>query len=140
MIMRWIKKYGDVKLPRYETEGSAAMDIRAYLDKPYRLYPGVFKTFNTALSVELDEGYELQIRPRSGLASKYGITVLNSPGTVDSDYRGEIKVCLINHGQVAVDISNNMRIAQVVIAESYQVFQYVKAVERIGGHGSTGNE
>ncbi len=137
--MKWIKMYEDVEVPMYETRGSAAMDIRAYPKKSWRLYPGTFVTIPTGLKVELNEGYELQIRPRSGLASRYGVTVLNSPGTVDSDYSGEIKVCLINHGQLPVNIEHGMRIAQVVLAECYQNPEYVKDTKRTGGHGSTGN-
>lgn len=106
----------DLPLPRYQTEGAAGLDIMAALDKDIILEPGTFTAIPTGVAMAIPQGYEVQIRPRSGLAFKYGVTVLNSPGTIDSDYRGEVKIALINHGAEAVTISHGMRIAQMVVA------------------------
>lgn len=110
-----------VKLPAYATSGSAGMDIHAMLDAPVTLHPGERTLIPTGLKIELPEGYEAQVRPRSGLALKYGVTVLNTPGTIDSDYRGEIGVVLINLGQEDFEIKNGDRIAQMVVAPYPQV-------------------
>ena len=106
----------DLPLPRYQTEGAAGLDIMAALEKDIILEPGTFTAIPTGVAMAIPQGYEVQIRPRSGLAFKYGVTVLNSPGTIDSDYRGEVKIALINHGTEAVTISHGMRIAQMVVA------------------------
>lgn len=106
----------DLPLPRYQTEGAAGLDIMAALEKDIILEPGTFTAIPTGVAMAIPQGYEVQIRPRSGLAFKYGVTVLNSPGTIDSDYRGEVKIALINHGAEAVTISHGMRIAQMVVA------------------------
>lgn len=110
-------------LPSYETAGSAGMDLRAALKEGEELVlsPGERALVPTGLVFELPEGYEAQIRPRSGLAFKYGITCLNTPGTIDSDYRGEIKVLLINLGKESFTITRGMRIAQTVIAPAPQI-------------------
>ncbi|WP_297327027.1 dUTP diphosphatase [uncultured Bartonella sp.] len=110
-------------LPSYETAGSAGMDLRAALEEGEELVlsPGERALVPTGLVFELPEGYEAQIRPRSGLAFKYGITCLNTPGTIDSDYRGEIKVLLINLGKESFTITRGMRIAQTVIAPAPQI-------------------
>lgn len=110
-----------MKLPAYATSGSAGMDIHAMLDAPVILHPGERTLIPTGLKIELPEGYEAQVRPRSGLALKYGVTVLNTPGTIDSDYRGEIGVVLINLGQEDFEIKNGDRIAQMVVAPYPQV-------------------
>lgn len=110
-----------MKLPAYATSGSAGMDIHAMLDAPVTLHPGERTLIPTGLKIELPEGYEAQVRPRSGLALKYGVTVLNTPGTIDSDYRGEIGVVLINLGQEDFEIKNGDRIAQMVVAPYPQV-------------------
>ena len=133
----------NLPLPAYQTTGAAGMDLAAALDEPITLSPGAFKAIPTGLAISLPQNYEAQIRPRSGLAFKHGVTVLNSPGTIDSDYRGEIKIALINHGQDDVTITHGMRIAQMVICEVIQIG--VRAVEKLdetqrgdSGFGSTG--
>ena len=132
-------------LPAYETTGSAGMDLRAAVAafEPVVLAPGERKLIPTGLKIALEPGYEAQVRPRSGLALKHGVTCLNSPGTIDSDYRGEVGVILINHGQVAFEIRRGERIAQMVIAPYAQaVMAEVEALDETargaGGFGSTG--
>ena len=132
-------------LPAYETAGSAGMDLRAALPEfePVVLHPGERKLIPTGLKIALEPGYEAQVRPRSGLALKHGVTCLNSPGTIDSDYRGEVGVILINHGDVPFEIKRGDRIAQMVIARYEQARMIaVEAVDETargdGGFGSTG--
>ncbi|MNU38957.1 Deoxyuridine 5'-triphosphate nucleotidohydrolase [compost metagenome] len=132
-------------LPAYETTGSAGMDLRAAVAEfePVVLAPGERKLIPTGLKIALEPGYEAQVRPRSGLALKHGVTCLNSPGTIDSDYRGEVGVILINHGQIAFEINRGERIAQMVIAPYAQaVMAEVEALDETvrgaGGFGSTG--
>lgn len=108
-------------IPEYKTPGSSGMDLSSSSDAPILISPGTFKIIPTNLIIELPEGFEAQIRPRSGLAANLGITVLNSPGTIDSDYRGEIKVVLINHGNKDVYINQGDRIAQMVIVKVEKV-------------------
>ncbi len=131
------------ELPKYETAFSAGMDLRASLDTTVVLKPMERTLIPTGLSLELPIGFEAQIRPRSGLALKHGITVLNSPGTIDADYRGEIKVLVINLGSEEVTISRGDRIAQMVIAPVAQVtWSKVESLDDTargeGGFGSTG--
>lgn len=130
-------------VPRHETESSAGVDLRACLQNSVQLEPGTRVLIPTGLYMELPVGYEAQVRPRSGLAFKHGITVLNSPGTIDADYRGEIKVLLINHGSETFEIKHGERIAQMVVAK-YQKLEF-KEVDQLsetergeGGYGSTG--
>lgn len=111
----------EYEAPKYETEQSAGVDLRANIDEEVILYPMERKLIPTGIFIELPKGYEAQIRPRSGLAAKHGITVLNSPGTIDADYRGEIMVLLINQGDAAYTIVPGERIAQMVIAKHEQV-------------------
>ena len=132
-------------LPAYETTGSAGMDLRAAVpqDAPLTLAPGARALVPTGLKIALDQGYEAQVRPRSGLALKHGLTCLNSPGTIDSDYRGEVGIILINHGQVPFVIHRGERIAQMVIArheqaEVVEVDTLDETVRGAGGFGSTG--
>ena len=130
-------------LPEYQTAGSAGADLHAYLTEPVTLNPMERKLIPTGLFVELPVGYELQVRPRSGLALKYGITVLNTPGTVDSDYRGELCVLLVNLGSEPFTVQNGDRIAQAVVAQAIQVsFVQTDALSKTGrgvnGYGSTG--
>jgi dUTP pyrophosphatase len=138
-----IKNLSKHPLPKYQTELSAGMDLHANIDQPVTIQPGQREIISTGLFLELPEGYEAQIRPRSGLAFKHGITVLNSPGTIDADYRGEIKVLLINHGQEAFEINDGERIAQMVIAE-YTSIQWEETTQLNdtergeGGYGSSG--
>ena len=138
--------HDSIELPTYETNSSAGMDLRAYLpDGSITLQSKQRVLVGTGLYFEIPESFEVQIRPRSGLALKQGITVLNSPGTVDADYRGEIKVILINHGDEPFIIEHEMRIAQMVVAK-YQRIQF-KLVKELassergsGGFGSTGTK
>lgn len=130
-------------LPEYQTAGSAGADLYAYLTEPVTLNPMERKLIPTGLFVELPVGYELQVRPRSGLALKYGITVLNTPGTVDSDYRGELCVLLVNFGSEPFTVRNGDRIAQAVVAQAVQVsFVQTDALSKTergaDGYGSTG--
>ncbi|HBL94357.1 dUTP diphosphatase [Hyphomonas sp. UBA3195] len=132
-------------LPAYETIGSAGMDVRAAVsqDDPILLQAGERAMIPTGLSVAIPQGYEIQVRPRSGLAAKHGLTCLNTPGTIDSDYRGEIKVILINLGQDAFTIQRGERIAQLVLAPVTQLaWIEVDALDETdrgaGGFGSTG--
>jgi len=134
-----------LQLPTYATDQSAGMDLSAALTEAIELGPGDRALIPTGLSIALPPGYEAQIRPRSGLAVKNGVTVLNSPGTIDADYRGEIKVILINHGQKSFTVERGMRIAQMVV-EKYETvgWQVVDSLEETdrgeGGFGSTGTE
>ena len=132
-------------LPAYETGGSAGMDLRAAVPEaaPVSLEPGARALVPTGLRIALEPGFEAQVRPRSGLALKHGLTCLNSPGTIDSDYRGEVGVILINHGQEAFVIRRGERIAQMVIARHEQAAMVeVEALDETargaGGFGSTG--
>ena len=130
-------------LPEYQTPLSAGLDIRANLDESVTLRPLERAMIPTGLFVELPEGYEMQIRPRSGLAAKHGITVLNSPGTIDADYRGEIKVILVNLSNEPFTIESGERIAQMIVARyeqiEWQPVEELGATERgAGGFGSTG--
>lgn len=134
---------GDLPLPSYESDQAAGMDIRAALDKPLELEPGKRALIPTGLKMALPEGYEAQIRPRSGLAYRNGITMLNTPGTIDADYRGEVKVLAINHGDETFAISHGDRIAQMVISPVYRAAteetNELPATKRLeGGFGSTG--
>ena len=138
-----VQAESSVRFPEYKTKGAAGADVYAFLTKPVVLNPGEFKLISTGLFLEIPEGYEIQVRPRSGLAAKSGVTVLNTPGTIDSDYRGEAKVCLINLGNEKITIANEDRIAQFVLAPvftaSYQPATLLSETERgSGGYGSTG--
>ena len=142
-----IKKVNEVVItPSYETLFSAGLDLRAYLPEGIiSLQPQERRLISTGLFFEIPEGFEVQIRPRSGLAYKHGVTVLNSPGTIDADYRGEIKILLINQSNEVFNIEHQMRIAQMVVAK-YERIQF-KLVEQLtdskrgsGGFGSTGTK
>jgi dUTP pyrophosphatase len=133
----------DLPLPQYATAGSAGMDLSAAVDGDVTIEPGKRAVVPTGLSIELPEGFEAQVRPRSGLAANHGVTVLNTPGTVDSDYRGEIKVILINLGDTPFKISRGMRIAQMIIARHeratlVETDALSDTARGAGGHGSTG--
>lgn len=110
----------NAKFPFYASEGSSGADLSAYLEQKIEIKAGQSALIPTGLSLEIPEGYELQIRPRSGLALKHQITVLNSPGTIDSDYRGELKVILINHGKESFWVEPGMRIAQAILSSFVQ--------------------
>jgi dUTP pyrophosphatase len=111
----------DLPLPGYETEGSSGMDLRAAVERPVILDPGEVKLIPTGFAVSIPPGYEGQVRPRSGLALRHGIGMVNSPGTIDSDYRGEVSIILINWGQRPFTINRGDRIAQIIIAKVYRV-------------------
>ena len=134
---------GKHDLPTYQTEHAAGMDLRANLEAPITLKPMERALIGTGLSLALPAGYEAQVRPRSGLAYKHGLTVLNSPGTIDADYRGEVKVLLVNLSMEPFEITDGERIAQLVVARHEQVsWQAVASLEETtrgtGGFGSTG--
>ena len=145
LALRRLPHADGLALPAYETEGAAGMDLRAAVpqDAPVTLQPGERQMIPTGLSMAIPPGYELQVRPRSGLAAKHGLTCLNSPGTVDSDYRGELKVILINLGREAFVVQRGERIAQMVVAPVTRgVFEEMdvlpETVRGEGGFGSTG--
>lgn len=135
--------FAGLTLPNHATDLAAGVDLEAAIDAPITLQPGERQLIATGISIALPAGYEAQIRPRSGLAYKNGVTVLNSPGTIDADYRGEVKALLINHGQQPFVIERGMRIAQMVIAAharvNWQQVETLSSTERgEGGFGSTG--
>ena len=144
MVKILIKKLNTkVQLPRYKTSGSSGMDLMAFINKPVLILPKKSELIPTGLSLAIPENTEIQIRPRSGLAAKNNISVLNTPGTIDSDYRGEIKVILFNHGSKDFIINNGDRIAQMVLVPIIKAtFEEVKnlpeTVRGEGGFGSTG--
>ncbi len=135
---------GDIPLPAYQTEGAAGLDLCAAVDAPVQVAPGARALVPCGVHIALPEGFEAQVRPRSGLALKHGITLLNSPGTVDSDYRGELQVIVINHGAEPFTVTRGMRIAQVVIArvehaELIEVEKLPDSRRGAGGFGHTGH-
>ena len=144
MIKVLVKKLKPtVKLPSYKTNGASGMDLMAYIDKSIELKPGKSCLVPTGLSVAFPKEYEIQIRPRSGLAAKSNISVLNTPGTIDSDYRGEMKVILFNHGNQNFKINNNDRIAQMILTpvikmDLEETTELPESVRGEGGFGSTG--
>ena len=144
MVKILIKKLNSkVILPKYKTDGSSGMDLMAFLNKPISILPQKSELIPTGLSIAIPNNTELQIRPRSGLAAKNNISVLNTPGTVDSDYRGEIKVILYNHGNKEFIVNNEDRIAQMVLmpiikASFEEVENLPETIRGEGGFGSTG--
>lgn len=133
----------DLPLPRYESEQAAGLDLLAAVEAEVALAPGGYALISTGIRIALPADHEAQIRPRSGLAAKHGVTVLNSPGTIDADYRGEIKVILINHGSAPFVVTRGLRIAQMVVAPvaraQWQECQVLPdSVRGSGGFGSTG--
>ena len=139
-----IKKLNpDVELPVYKTSGASGMDLMAFIKEPIKIVPNSSYLVPTGLSMAFSEDYELQIRPRSGLAAKSGITVLNTPGTIDSDYRGEIKIILFNHGKEDFIINNKDRVAQMILTpvikmEFEEMDNLPDTLRGAGGFGSTG--
>jgi len=134
-----------VSIPKYETPGSSGMDIAAHIENNIKIHPGDKALISTGFSLSIPIGYEVQIRPRSGLAAKKNITVLNTPGTIDADYRGEIKVILINLGKEQFVIENGDRIAQMVVCPVVQgnlkeVKELPDTERGLGGFGSTGTK
>ena len=144
MVKVLIKKLSpSVELPSYKTSGASGMDLMAYIEKPINLKPGKACLVPTGLSVAFPEEYEIQIRPRSGLAAKNNISILNTPGTIDSDYRGEIKIILFNHSNENFIIKNNDRVAQMVLTpimkmELEETNELPESTRGKGGFGSTG--
>ena len=131
------------ELPRYQTPGSAGMDLHACVDEEVTILPGLRAMVGTGLAFAIPNGWEGQVRPRSGLAAKHGVTVINSPGTIDSDYRGEVGVVLVNHGSETFVVKNGERIAQIVFAQYTQatlvdVPELDETSRGAGGYGSTG--
>lgn len=141
LINRIAEAHADIPLPHYATEHSSGMDLRT--TEVVTLAPGEYKIAPTGIAVEIPEGFEGQVRPRSGLAAKFGVTCLNTPGTIDADYRGEVKVILINHGKEPVTFARGERIAQLIISK-YEKVEIIDAEELTettrgsGGFGHTG--
>ena len=143
--VRRLEKGKEIPLPGYESEGSSGMDIRACVEKSVSLKPGEIRLIPTGLAVSIPSGYDGQIRPRSGLALQHGIGMVNSPGTIDSDYRGEIGIIMINWGQKPITIHRGDRIAQMIISKVYQAdIQEVVDLDSTrrgeGGFGHSGIE
>ena len=144
MIEILIKRLSkNIQLPKYETDGSSGLDLSANIEKEIEIAPGKTSIIPTGLAVSIPKNFEIQIRPRSGLAAKNQISVLNTPGTIDADYRGEIKVILINHGKNVFKIEKGLRIAQMVLcpvikATLKEVDTLEETKRGTGGFGSTG--
>ena len=144
MVKVFIKKLSpSVQLPSYKSGGASGMDLMAFIEKPIELNPGKSCLVPTGLSVAFSKEYEIQIRPRSGLAAKNNISVLNTPGTIDSDYRGELKIILFNHGSENFMINNNDRVAQMVLTpvikmELEETNELPETIRGEGVFGSTG--
>ncbi len=138
-------KFVDIALPSYTTSGASGMDIRAAVDSEFVVKNGEVVLVPTNISVEIPEGFEIQVRPRSGLAAKYGIGILNSPGTIDADYRGEVKIIMINFGKEEFKISRGDRIAQLVVSKVYHADliesnELAESERGEGGFGHTGHK
>ena len=144
MVKILVKKFDkNIKLPTYETSGSSGMDLVAYIKNKITIKPGKTAMISTGIAVAIPKNYEIQIRPRSGLAAKKGISVLNTPGTVDSDYRGEIKIILINLSKESFEVKSGDRVAQMILcpvvkAKLKEVKNLPKTIRDKGGFGSTG--
>ena len=144
-IKRISDKFNDIPLPHYATEGSSGMDVRSALDNDIVLEAGKVDMIPTNMIVEIPEGFEIQVRPRSGLAAKHGIGILNSPGTIDSDYRGEVKIILFNFSKEDFVIKRGDRIAQLILSKFYraelnQTENLSSSSRDEGGFGHTGKE
>ena len=144
MVRILVKKFDkNIKLPTYKTSGSSGMDLMAYVKNKITINPGKTAIIPTGIAVAIPKNYEIQIRPRSGLAAKKGISVLNTPGTVDADYRGEIKIILINLSKKSFTVKSGDRVAQMIVcpvvkAKLQEVKSLPKTVRGKGGFGSTG--
>ena len=144
MVKVLVKKLDpNVELPKYKTEGSSGLDLMAFIDNPIKISPNTSALIPTGISVAISNDLEIQIRPRSGLAAKSSVTVLNTPGTIDSDYRGEIKLILFNHGKEDFIIKNKDRVAQMILVpiikiEFEEVDELPNTIRGSGGFGSTG--
>jgi dUTP pyrophosphatase len=144
-VKRLNEEFLDIPLPHYATTGSAGMDIRAAVKEDVILEPGKVELIPTNISIEIPIGYEIQVRPRSGLAANHSIGILNSPGTIDSDYRGEVKIIIMNFGKEEFKISRSDRIAQLIVAKVYTAkIEEVKNLNHShrgeGGFGHTGKK
>ena len=142
-VLRVRKKEDRVRLPEYESPGAAGIDLRAFLESEISLKPLEWAKIPTGLFIEIPQNYEAQVRPRSGLAARYGVTVLNAPGTIDPDYRGEVEVILVNFGKEPFTVKDGDRIAQMVIsplvrAELSEAGSLSETERGAGGFGSTG--
>ena len=144
MIKVQIKKLNSkVKVPKYKTDGSSGVDLEAFIENPIIVEPNSSKLIPTGISLSIPQDCEVQVRPRSGLAAESSISVLNTPGTIDSDYRGEIKIILFNHGNEQFVVKNGDRIAQMVLAPVFkfqfeEVNELTQTIRGSGGFGSTG--
>ena len=144
MVKVLIKKIDPaVEIPTYKTQGASGMDLMAFIKEPIKLAPKSSCLVPTGLSCAFSNEYEIQIRPRSGLAAKFSIGVLNTPGTIDSDYRGELKIILFNHGNKDFIVNNNDRVAQMILTpilkmELEEVDQLPESIRGLGGFGSSG--
>ena len=145
VTLKWLAHGAGLPLPRQQTAGAAGLDLAAAIgaEEIVTIAPGDYAMVPTGLAIALPEGFEAQIRPRSGLAARHGVTVLNSPGTVDADYRGEVKILLINHGREPFSLRRGERVAQMVVApvsavEMVVVDELDETGRGTGGHGSTG--
>lgn len=140
-IKRLSPEFNDIPLPSYATQGSSGLDVRAAVSQDIILKPGSFELVPTNFSVEIPVGYEIEVRPRSGLAAEFGIGVLNSPGTIDSDYRGEVKIILFNFGKENFKISRGDRIAQMILSKVYsaQLVETENLQESTRGKGGFGH-
>ncbi|MDR2371173.1 MAG: dUTP diphosphatase [Treponema sp.] len=142
-VLKILRKDASIPLPQYESEGAAGFDLRAFVDVPFDIPPLGRAKIPTGLRIEIPAGYEAQVRPRSGLALRHGVTVLNSPGTIDSDYRGDLEIILINLGAETFTVCNGDRIAQLVVApvcraNSVNAASLTETKRGEGGFGSTG--
>ena len=145
MVLVSVQNQSNFDLPSYATKASSGVDLKAVVDTPVTLEPLERRIIHTGLKIALPEGYEAQIRPRSGLAAKHGISILNSPGTIDSDYRGEIRVILVNLSNKVFTINSGDRIAQLVLTKyekiNWKITKELPETKRgIGGFGSTGKK
>ena len=144
MVKVLVKKLDPkVQLPSYKTDGSSGMDLLAFINNPLIIKPGTSELIPTGISIAIPNNFEIQIRPRSGLAAKSNISVLNTPGTIDSDYRGELKIILFNHGKKEFIVNNNDRVAQIVLVpvskvDFNEVDELPSSLRGKGGFGSTG--
>ena len=144
MVKVLVKKLNPkVELPKYKTDGSSGLDLMAFIESPITIMPNTSVLIPTGISVAISNDFEIQIRPRSGLAAKSNITVLNTPGTIDSDYRGEIKIILFNHGKENFVVNNKDRVAQMILTpivkiEFEEVDELPNTIRGSGGFGSTG--
>jgi len=141
--LKTLPHFAGLPLPAYQSAAAAGLDLPAAVEEPLLIQPGCRALIPTGLMLELPEGYEAQVRPRSGLAARHGVTVLNSPGTIDADYRGEVQVLLINHGAVPFAVERGLRIAQLVIAKAERpelvwARELTETARGGGGFGSTG--